>query len=125
MATGRSQARPRLDRPQAKPRTSAAVSFVRALRWVERISIFGYQWGSQPAALLPAKPKQNRQLALRHALAPGRQRRRQPPRSPALSGQQAALLASEDGDLDRSLCAAAPRSVVAIGYRPNGACWWT
>ncbi len=49
---GRSQGSDRdwTDTQTAAKDIEAAVEFVRALRWVERISIFGYQWGSQPAA---------------------------------------------------------------------------
>lgn len=80
----------------------AAVEFIRALRWVEKVHLFGYQWGTQPAALFASqKPNKVARLALlglrwRHvdkgaAVPPG------PVRT---LGQQASLLKPEDGDLD-------------------------
>lgn len=80
----------------------AAVEFVRALRWVERVHLFGYQWGAQPAAMFAmTKPQKVSRLALLGM------RWKQTDKTNALPqtqmrtlGQQAALLKPEDGDLD-------------------------
>jgi len=102
----------------------AAVEFIRALRWVERVHLFGYQWGAQPAALFASqKPNKIARLALfglrwqrfDHSVVP-------PAVATSTLGQQAALLKPEDGDLDpefvrrrAQVCRAESQSV------PNGA----
>lgn len=80
----------------------AAVEFIRALRWIERVHVFGYQWGTQPAALFASiRPHKVARLALfglrwryvdKSALPPTVGQR--------TLGQQASLLKPEDGDLD-------------------------
>ena len=53
------------DSQSAAKDVEAAVEFIRALRWVERIHLFGYQWGAQPAALFASqKPHKVGRLAL-------------------------------------------------------------
>ncbi len=80
----------------------AAVEFIRALRWVERVHLFGYQWGTQPVAqFASAKPNKVARMALlgmrwKHVDYTGPA----PVGSLRTLGQQAALLKPEDGDLD-------------------------
>ncbi len=53
------------DAQSAAKDVEAAVEFIRALRWVERVHLFGYQWGAQPAALFATqKPHKVGRLAL-------------------------------------------------------------
>ena len=90
------------DAASAAKDVEAAVEFVRALRWVERVHLFGYQWGAQPAALYASgKPQKVARLALlgmRYKLV---EKTGALPVSPIRTlGQQAALLKPEDGELD-------------------------
>lgn len=90
------------DAVSAAKDVEAAVEFIRALRWVERVHLFGYQWGAQPAALYAAqKPQKVARLALlgmRYRLI---EKTGPQPVSPIRTlGQQAALLKPEDGELD-------------------------
>lgn len=80
----------------------AAVEFIRSFRWVEKVHLFGYQWGAQPVALYAlAKPQKVARMALlgmRYKLVdPGASAPGAPFRA---LGQQAALLKPDDGDLD-------------------------
>ena len=80
----------------------AAVEFIRALRWVERVHLFGYQWGAQPTALYASqKPQKVARLAvlgMRYKLI---EKTGALPVSPIRTlGQQVALLKPEDGELD-------------------------
>lgn len=80
----------------------AAVEFIRALRWVERVHLFGYQWGSQSAALFAInKPNKVSRLTLFGLRWKAFDRATTAP-TIAMStlGQQASLLKPEDGDLD-------------------------
>lgn len=120
------------DTASAAKDVEAAVEFIRALRWVERVHIFGYQWGSQAAALFASqKPNKVARLALfgmrwkqvdKNATAPAAALR--------TLGQQAALLKPEDGDLDpefvrrraqvcRSESQSAPNGAVRDLTRPS------
>lgn len=90
------------DAVSAAKDVEAAVEFIRALRWVERVHLFGYQWGAQPAALYALqKPQKVARLALlgmRYRLV---EKTGALPVSPIRTlGQQAALLKPEDGELD-------------------------
>ena len=90
------------DAVSAAKDVEAAVEFIRALRWVERVHLFGYQWGAQPAALYAMqKPQKVARLALlgmRYRLI---EKTGAQPVSPIRTlGQQAALLKPEDGELD-------------------------
>jgi pimeloyl-ACP methyl ester carboxylesterase len=80
----------------------AAVEFIRALRWVERVHLFGYQWGSQPAALFTAqKPNKVSRLTLFGLRWKAFDRAVANPTGAVRTlGQQASLLKPEDGDLD-------------------------
>jgi pimeloyl-ACP methyl ester carboxylesterase len=80
----------------------AAVEFIRALRWVERLHVLGYQWGAQPAAMYTiSKPNKVARLALFGLRWRQVDKGAQPPAGPLRTlGQQASLLKPEDGDLD-------------------------
>ena len=90
------------DSHSAAKDVEAAVEFIRALRWVERVHLFGYQWGGQPAALFASqKPHKVGRLALlgmRYRLVD--RGATVPPGPLRTLGQQASLLKPEDGDLD-------------------------
>ncbi len=90
------------DSHSAAKDVEAAVEFIRALRWVERVHLFGYQWGGQPAALFASqKPHKVGRLALlgmRYRLVD--KGATVPPGPLRTLGQQASLLKPEDGDLD-------------------------
>lgn len=81
----------------------AAVEFIRSFRWVEKVHLLGYQWGSQPVLLYATqKPQKINRLVLLGSrwkyvdgsvnAAPGPMR---------TLGQQASLLKPDDGDLDQ------------------------
>ncbi|HMY57255.1 MAG TPA: alpha/beta fold hydrolase [Pseudomonadota bacterium] len=90
------------DAQSAAKDVEAAVEFIRALRWVERVHLFGYQWGAQPAALFASqKPHKVGRLAvlgMRYRLTD--KAGNVPPGPLRTLGQQASLLKPEDGDLD-------------------------
>jgi len=90
------------DSQSAAKDVEAAVEFIRALRWVERVHLFGYQWGAQPTALFASqKPHKVGRLALlgmRYRLVD--KAASVPPGPLRTLGQQASLLKPEDGDLD-------------------------
>lgn len=80
----------------------AAIEFIRAFRWVERVHVFGYQWGAQPVALFatqkPHKVGRIVLLGMRYKLTD--KGSHVPPGPVRTLGQQASLLKPEDGDLD-------------------------
>jgi pimeloyl-ACP methyl ester carboxylesterase len=80
----------------------AAVDFIRSFRWVERVHLFGYQWGAQPVALFATlKPQKVGRMALLGMRWKQVEYSGAPPAGPLRSlGQQAALLKPDDGDLD-------------------------
>lgn len=87
----------------AQKDVDAAVEFIRSFRWVEKVHLFGYQWGAQPVALYasfkPHKVARVVLLGMRYKLV---EFSGAPPTGPIRTlGQQAALLKPEDGDLDQ------------------------
>ncbi|MCS6911841.1 MAG: alpha/beta fold hydrolase [Myxococcales bacterium] len=80
----------------------AAVEFIRSFRWVERVHLFGYQWGAQPVALYAMfKPQKVGKMVLLGMRWKQVEYSGAAPTVPVRTlGQQAALLKPEDGDLD-------------------------
>ncbi len=78
-----------------------ATDFIRAYRWIERIHLFGYQWGAQSAALFAEqKPGKVARLAL-FGMRWQLYDKSAPPASPSRNNSaQAAMLKPDDGDLD-------------------------
>ena len=101
----------------------AAVDYIRAYRWVEKVHVFGYQWGAQSAALFAStKPNKVGKLIL-FGMRFNLVERKALPEGPfRLNGMSNAMMKPDDGDLDpefvrkrASVCLAAdPQS-------PNGA----
>jgi pimeloyl-ACP methyl ester carboxylesterase len=96
---------------------------VRAFRWVEKVHVFGYQWGAQAAALFAeAKPNKVARLALfgmRYQLFD----KIAAPKDPARSNSATtAMLKPDDGDIDPAI-AKKRAEVCALGdvTSPNGA----
>lgn len=112
------------DASSAAKDVEAAVEFIRALRWVERVHLFGYQWGAQPVALYAAqKPQKVARLALlgmRYKLV---EKTGPLPVSPIRTlGQQAALLKPEDGELDPEFVRRRAQACrMEASQAPNGA----
>lgn len=102
----------------------AAVEFIRSFRWVEKVHLLGYQWGSHPVLLYATqKPQKINRLVLLGArwkhveftgtIAPG------PVRT---LGQQASLLKPDDGDLDQEFVRRRAQVCRAESVQaPNGA----
>lgn len=80
----------------------AAVEFIRSFRWVDKVHLLGYQWGTQPVAMYAAyKPQKVGKLALLGMRWKQVDPAATAPSSPFRTlGQQAALLKPDDGDLD-------------------------
>ena len=100
----------------------AAVDYIRAYRWVEKVHVFGYQWGAQSAALFAtAKPNKVGKLVLFGMRFNVVERKGLPEGPFRLNGMSNAMMKPDDGDLDpdfvrkrASICLAAdPQS-------PNG-----
>jgi pimeloyl-ACP methyl ester carboxylesterase len=100
-----------------------AADFIRALRWVERVHVFGYQWGAQPVA----------QFASAHANKVGKlilfgmrynlfDKKPAPAEQYRANSSSHALLKPEDGDLEPDFVRR--RAQVCMQYdqkSPNGA----
>jgi pimeloyl-ACP methyl ester carboxylesterase len=100
----------------------AAADYIRAFRWMEKINILGYQWGSQAAGQFAMKhPNKVHKLVLfgMHTQA----ERNSEPTSPTRpNGASNAMLKPEDGDLDPEFVR--KRSQVCLAadpQSPNGA----
>jgi pimeloyl-ACP methyl ester carboxylesterase len=80
----------------------AAVEFIRSFRWVDKVHLFAYQWGTQPVAMYAArKPQKVNKLALLGMRWKQVEYTGAAPSGPFRTlGQQAALLKPDDGDLD-------------------------
>jgi pimeloyl-ACP methyl ester carboxylesterase len=80
----------------------AAVEFIRSFRWVDKVHLFGYQWGTQPVAMYAAqKPQKVARMALLGMRWKQIEYTAGPPKGPFRTlGQQAALLKPDDGDLE-------------------------
>lgn len=80
----------------------AAVEFIRSFRWVERVHLLGYQWGTHPVMLYagfrPQKVARMALLGVRWKQVEFTGAR--PATAMRGLGQQAALLKPDDGDLD-------------------------
>ncbi len=90
------------DAAAVMPDIEAAVEFIRALRWVERVHLFGYQWGTQPVLMFASqRPNRVARLALLGLRFRHVDKAAQPSNAPfSTLGQQQALMKPEDGDLD-------------------------
>jgi pimeloyl-ACP methyl ester carboxylesterase len=100
-----------------------ATDYIRAFRWVDRVAVFGYQWGAQVAGLFAnQKPKKVARLALfgmRYQLADKIAEPTTPMRS---NTSNQAMLKPDDGDLDPEMVhKRAEVCTLADPRSPNGA----
>lgn len=101
----------------------AAADYIRALRWVERLHIFGYQWGAWPAGLFAiAHPNKVARLALFGLRAGPPEKKPAPTEHYRTNSSATATLKPDDGDLDPEFVRR--RAQVCMQYdqkSPNGA----
>ncbi len=109
--------------PSAAEDIDAAVDYIRAFRWVEKVHVMGYQWGSQPAGIFAMKhPNKLAKLVLfGMRTAPerkaGDQREQYRP-----NGASNAMLKPDDGDLDQEFVRRRSQVCLAADPEsPNGA----
>ena len=80
----------------------AAVDYIRSLRWVEKVNVLGYQWGTWPVGLFAqAHPKKVNKVVLfgiRHNTV---ERKGEPREQYRQNTIQTAMLKPDDGDLDQ------------------------
>ena len=83
----------------------AAIDYIRAFRWVEKVHLFGFQWGAQVAGLFAAqKPNKIGRLALFGMRYQQHEAGKQAPQYPSRkNGLATASLKPDDGDLDSDL----------------------
>jgi pimeloyl-ACP methyl ester carboxylesterase len=108
--------------PSAADDVDAAADYIRALRWIEKIHIMGYQWGAQPAGIFAMKhPNKVARLVLfgmRYATTESVGE----PTAQFRSNAGKATLKPEDGDLDPDFVRR--RAALCMKYdpqSPNGA----
>ena len=109
--------------PSASDDLDAAADYIGALRWVEKIHLFGYQWGSQPAGIFAMKkPHKVARLALfgmRYSVA---ERIAAPQVQYRLNSISNATLNSDEGDLDSDFVSRRASTCLQYDPRsPNGA----
>lgn len=109
--------------PSAAEDLDAAADYIRALRWVEKVSVVGYQWGSQPAGIFAMKhPNKVAKLVLFGMRWQSIERSGEPSTQYRPNGASNAMLKPEDGDLDPEFVRR--RSQVCLAsdpQSPNGA----
>lgn len=83
----------------------AAIDYIRAFRWVEKVHVFGFQWGAQVAGLFATqKPNKVGRLALFGMRYQQHDVGKQPPQYPSRkNGLAQASLKPDDGDLEPDL----------------------
>lgn len=83
----------------------AAIDYIRAFRWVEKVHVFGFQWGAQAAAMFAEqKPNKVGRLALFGMRYQQHDAGRQAPQYPSRKNSLAtASLKPDDGDLEPEL----------------------
>ena len=101
----------------------AAADYIRALRWVEKVHVFGYQWGAQAASMFaekkPSKVAKLILFGMRYQLT---EKKAQPQEQYRVNSNANAMLKPEDGDLDVEFVRR--RAQVCLEYdkkSPNGA----
>ena len=101
----------------------AAVDYIRAFRWVEKVHVLGYQWGAQPAGLFAMrKPNKVGKIVLFGMRFNTIERTGEPPGPFRLNSMQNAMLKPDDGDLDPDFVR--KRAAVCLAadpQSPNGA----
>ena len=89
------------DSASAAEDIDAAADYIRALRWIERVHVFGYQWGGQAAGLFAIKhPKKVSKLVLFGMRYNIIEKKEQPQSQYRVNGNGNAMLKPEDGDLE-------------------------
>jgi pimeloyl-ACP methyl ester carboxylesterase len=87
--------------PSAAEDIDAAVDYIRAFRWVEKVHVLGYQWGAQPAGIFAMKkPNKVGRLILFGMRTQPDSRVTEPTAATRVNGMTNAMLKPEDGDLD-------------------------
>jgi pimeloyl-ACP methyl ester carboxylesterase len=108
---------------QAADDVDAAVDYIRALRWVEKVSVFGYQWGAQPVGLFAQKhAKKVAKVVLFGMRYQSTENKAEPQSQYRRNSMQTASLMPSDGDLDPEF--ARQRATVCAEndpQSPNGA----
>ncbi len=109
--------------PSAAEDLDAAADYIRALRWVEKVNVLGYQWGAQPAGIFAMKhPNKVAKLVLFGMRWQTVERTSEPTTQYRPNGASNAMLKPEDGDLDPEFVRR--RSQVCLAsdpQSPNGA----
>ncbi|MSP63537.1 MAG: alpha/beta fold hydrolase [Myxococcales bacterium] len=109
--------------PSAAEDIDAAVDYIRAFRWVEKVHVFGYQWGAQAAGIFGMKkPNKIGKLVLfgmRHTTI---ERSGEPAGPFRLNGASNAMMKPDDGDLDPEFVRRRSQVCLAADPQsPNGA----
>jgi pimeloyl-ACP methyl ester carboxylesterase len=87
--------------PSAAEDIDAAVDYIRAFRWVEKVHVFGYQWGAQPAGIFAMKHAKKVGKLVLFGMRHNTLERTGEPNGPfRLNGTQVAMLKPDEGDLD-------------------------
>jgi len=100
----------------------AAADYIRAFRWIEKVHVFGYQWGSQAAGLFAMKhPNKVGRLVL-FGLHTSAGTNNEPTTAYRNNGASSAMMKPEDGDLDPEFVRKRAQVCVASDPQsPNGA----
>ena len=99
----------------------AAADYIRALRWVEKIHVLGYQWGTQPAGLFAVKHANKVGKMVFFGLKTAAEKLAQPQEQYSYNKGNA-MLKPEDGDLDQDFVRRRAQVCMEFDARsPNGA----
>jgi pimeloyl-ACP methyl ester carboxylesterase len=109
--------------PSAADDIDAAADYIRALRWVEKVHVLGYQWGAQPAGIFAMKhPNKVAKLVLFGMRYQASDKIADPTTSFRQNSMANAMLKPEDGDLEPDFVRRRAQVCVKTDPRsPNGA----
>lgn len=109
--------------PSAAEDIDAAIDYIRAYRWVEKVHVFGYQWGSQPAGIFAMKhPNKVGKLVLFGMRSTPEANLTEPTSQYRNNGASNAMLKPDDGDLDQEFVRRRSQVCLAADPQsPNGA----
>jgi pimeloyl-ACP methyl ester carboxylesterase len=108
--------------PSAADDVDAAADYIRALRWIEKIDVLGYQWGSQPAGIFAMKHPNKVGKLVMFGMRYNSTEQVSDPQTQYRSNRANATLKPEDGDLDPDFVRR--RASICIKFdaqSPNGA----
>jgi pimeloyl-ACP methyl ester carboxylesterase len=109
--------------PSAAEDVDAAVDYIRAFRWVEKVHVFGYQWGAQPAGIFAMKhPNKVAKLALFGLRSQPDPKVTEPTSPVRLNGMGNAMMKPDDGDLDPEFVRKRAQACLEVDHQsPSGA----